>query len=212
MAYDVRFAESVEGHLQVLTAGQRTRVFRAIEVQPTHEPLQETRNRKPLRPNPIAPWELRVGQLRVFYDVAEGPTPTVHCAGGWGQGPGGASHRWPGGAIVKTIKLSEASRPLAEYAAELGDEVVVLTDRDRPVAAIVPLRHADRESLALSTHPEFLAIVAHSRADVRAGRTVSLGALKQKLQARQSPNKRLQPTKARQKSGASRPKRARLRG
>jgi hypothetical protein len=29
----------------------------------------ETRNRKPLRPNPVAPWELRVGHLRVFYEV-----------------------------------------------------------------------------------------------------------------------------------------------
>jgi hypothetical protein len=34
-----------------------------------HEPLVETRNRKPLRPNPIAPWELRIQNLRVFYDV-----------------------------------------------------------------------------------------------------------------------------------------------
>ena len=34
-----------------------------------HQPLLETRNRKPLRPNPLAPWELRVGALRVFYEV-----------------------------------------------------------------------------------------------------------------------------------------------
>lgn len=113
---------------------------------------------------------------------------------------------------MKTIKLSQASRPLAEYAAELGDEVVLLTDRDVAIAAIVPLRHVDRESLALSTHPEFLAIIAQARADVRAGRTVSLGTLKQKFQARQSPNRRLQPTKARPKSGPSRSRRARLRG
>jgi mRNA-degrading endonuclease RelE of RelBE toxin-antitoxin system len=77
MAYDIRFAESVEGHLLNLTAAQRARVLRTIEVQLTHEPLRETRNRKPLRPNPVAPWELRVGQLRVFYDVAEGPPPMV---------------------------------------------------------------------------------------------------------------------------------------
>jgi hypothetical protein len=31
--------------------------------------LVEARNRKPLRPNPIAPWELRIGALRVFYEV-----------------------------------------------------------------------------------------------------------------------------------------------
>jgi len=29
------------------------------------------RNRKRLRPNPLAPWELRVGDLRVLYDVSE---------------------------------------------------------------------------------------------------------------------------------------------
>jgi hypothetical protein len=37
----------------------------------------ETRNRKPMRPNPLAPWELRVGDLRVYYDVAETPEPKV---------------------------------------------------------------------------------------------------------------------------------------
>ena len=31
--------------------------------------LVETRKRKPLRPNPLAPWELRVGPLRAFYEV-----------------------------------------------------------------------------------------------------------------------------------------------
>jgi antitoxin (DNA-binding transcriptional repressor) of toxin-antitoxin stability system len=113
---------------------------------------------------------------------------------------------------VKTIKLSQASRSLAEYAAELGDEIVVLTDRDTPVAAIVPLRAADRESLVLSNHPEFLAIVAHARAEVRTGRTLSLVAMKQKFQARQSPNRRLQPTKARGATVVKRGSRKRLRG
>ena len=28
-----------------------------------NEPTSETRNRKPMRPNPVAPWELRIGQL-----------------------------------------------------------------------------------------------------------------------------------------------------
>ena len=41
----------------------------AVRVQMRYEPLQETRNRKQLRPNPFAPWELRVGSLRVFYEV-----------------------------------------------------------------------------------------------------------------------------------------------
>jgi mRNA-degrading endonuclease RelE of RelBE toxin-antitoxin system len=43
--------------------------------------LTETRNRKPLRPNPIAPWELRVGELRVFYDVDEPGVVTILAIG-----------------------------------------------------------------------------------------------------------------------------------
>ena len=52
-------------------------VLVGIESQLTNDPLTETRHRKPLRPNPVAPWELRVGKLRVFYDVSEGPPQNV---------------------------------------------------------------------------------------------------------------------------------------
>ena len=31
-----------------------------------------------MRPNPIAPWELRIGNLRVYYDVEEEPESVVH--------------------------------------------------------------------------------------------------------------------------------------
>lgn len=31
-----------------------------------------------MRPNPIAPWELRIGDLRVYYDVEEEPEPVVY--------------------------------------------------------------------------------------------------------------------------------------
>lgn len=52
-----------------LTARQRAIVLNVIKVQLQYEPLRETRTRKQLRPNPLAPWELRVGALRVFYEV-----------------------------------------------------------------------------------------------------------------------------------------------
>jgi mRNA-degrading endonuclease RelE of RelBE toxin-antitoxin system len=68
--YAVEFALSVERHFRALTVRERSTVLGAIDRQLVHEPLNETRHRKPLRPNPIAPWELRVGQLRVFYEVA----------------------------------------------------------------------------------------------------------------------------------------------
>jgi hypothetical protein len=52
-------------------------VFDAVDEQLAHEPTVETRNRKPMRPNPLAPWELRVGELRVYYDVEEEPDRLV---------------------------------------------------------------------------------------------------------------------------------------
>ncbi|MGH8577474.1 MAG: type II toxin-antitoxin system RelE/ParE family toxin [Gammaproteobacteria bacterium] len=35
------------------------------------QPAIETRNRKRLRPNQLAEWELRIDRFRVFYDVDE---------------------------------------------------------------------------------------------------------------------------------------------
>ena len=113
---------------------------------------------------------------------------------------------------MKTIKLSQASRPLAEYAADLRDEIVILTERNRVVAAIVPLKKTDRESVMLSGHPEFLKIIERSRADFRSGRVVSLEAMKNELKRRPSPNKRLQPTKARRRPATKRRAGTRLRG
>ena len=72
MAYQIEFAESVKAQFKALTARQRLIILDAIERQLIHEPLKETRNRKILRPNPLAPWELRVGDLRVFYEPESG--------------------------------------------------------------------------------------------------------------------------------------------
>ena len=69
MAYRIRFTQSAEDHFAQLTARQQAIVVNASKVQLENEPLRETRNRKQLRPNPLAPWELRVGFLRVFYEV-----------------------------------------------------------------------------------------------------------------------------------------------
>ena len=55
MPYAVEFAEAVEAHFLALTARERTTTLAAIERQLIHEPLKETKNRKPLRPNPVAP-------------------------------------------------------------------------------------------------------------------------------------------------------------
>jgi antitoxin (DNA-binding transcriptional repressor) of toxin-antitoxin stability system len=91
---------------------------------------------------------------------------------------------------VKSINLASARRPLADYAADLGDEILVLTKGDRAVAAIVPLRNVDRESLALSQHPEFLRIIARSRAELAAGRKLTLDQMKRAVSPKRTSRKR----------------------
>jgi PHD/YefM family antitoxin component YafN of YafNO toxin-antitoxin module len=78
---------------------------------------------------------------------------------------------------MKTLELSAASKPLAEYARDL-EEAVVLTKGNKPIAALVSLKNIDLESLSLSADPEFLEIIARAREELAAGKRLSLGAMK----------------------------------
>ena len=93
---------------------------------------------------------------------------------------------------MKTIQLSNASRSLADYARELKDEILVVRDARRPVVAMVPLKAVDRESLALSAHPEFLAVIARSRAQFAAGQTLTLEEMKRAVLGRRKAKKGLE--------------------
>ncbi len=77
MAYRVQYSPETDQHLRYLTARQRSKVFDGVDEQLRHQPAVETRNRKPMRPNPLAPWELRIAEIRVYYDVQEKPEELV---------------------------------------------------------------------------------------------------------------------------------------
>jgi hypothetical protein len=69
--FEIDFASEAQDGPKALRKFERVEVFAAIEFQLTHEPTTETRNRKRLRPNEIAEWELRAGKLRVLDNVCE---------------------------------------------------------------------------------------------------------------------------------------------
>ena len=77
LPYTIDVSTKARDHIRNLTARDRSLVLDAIEEQLTYQPSVETRNRKQLRRNELALWELRVGVLRVYYDVEESPDPTV---------------------------------------------------------------------------------------------------------------------------------------
>jgi mRNA-degrading endonuclease RelE of RelBE toxin-antitoxin system len=81
--FAIEYAESVADDLAALRPFERNQVLDRVEEQLTHQPTQETRNKKRLvglKPpwehvEPV--WELRVGEYRVFYDVDEGANQVV---------------------------------------------------------------------------------------------------------------------------------------
>jgi mRNA-degrading endonuclease RelE of RelBE toxin-antitoxin system len=64
-------------HLSALTARQRATVLDVVELKLTHQPTVPSRNRKRLRENAVAPCELRIGDIRVYFDVEETPEAVV---------------------------------------------------------------------------------------------------------------------------------------
>ncbi len=77
MPYHIEYSPDAEDHLRQLTVRERKIILDAVDVQLAHQPMVKTKNRKPMRPNPLAPWELRIGAFRVFYDVLQHPEPCV---------------------------------------------------------------------------------------------------------------------------------------
>jgi len=82
---------------------------------------------------------------------------------------------------MKAMKLPKELQSFLEAAETSREETLVFTEKKRPVAALVSLRRVDRESLALSTNPEFLKIIETARKEIRAGKTTSLEALERKF-------------------------------
>jgi mRNA-degrading endonuclease RelE of RelBE toxin-antitoxin system len=80
--FKVEFSDEAKLDLFYYSASERKIVTSGIRNQLLHQPLVPTRNRKLLRVNPVASWELRIGEFRVFYEVDEGAlTVTVVAVG-----------------------------------------------------------------------------------------------------------------------------------
>jgi hypothetical protein len=79
------------------------------------------------------------------------------------------------------VEFKNASRPLSEYATKARKAPVVVYKREKPFAAVIPLRNADEETLALSTNRKFLKIIDRSRVRVKREGAISPGKLRRRL-------------------------------
>jgi mRNA-degrading endonuclease RelE of RelBE toxin-antitoxin system len=65
MTYRIGYSPQSMAHLKGFNARDRRIIADAIDDQLSHQPGIPTRNRKPMRDNQLAEWELRVGDFRV---------------------------------------------------------------------------------------------------------------------------------------------------
>jgi prevent-host-death family protein len=84
---------------------------------------------------------------------------------------------------MRILEIAEARMPLADYAADVGGDPIILTRDGRPVAALVSVENTDWETIRLSTHPEFLALIEQSRESLRRGEGLSAEELRGRLDA-----------------------------
>ena len=72
--------------LQWFRKHDRVKVLDSIKNQLTTQPATETTNRKILRSNSLATWELRVGVFRVFYNLEDDSKTVIIVAIGQKKG------------------------------------------------------------------------------------------------------------------------------
>jgi len=69
---------------------------------------------------------------------------------------------------MKIVDILRATNPLADYVEAVQSEPLVVTDHGVPTAVLLPLTDTDLETVALSTNPDFIALIERSRALARA--------------------------------------------
>lgn len=67
--FQIEFTPEAIEDVEQLRAFDRRHIIATVQEQLSHQPIATTRNRKKLRPNMLAEWELRIIPFRIFYDV-----------------------------------------------------------------------------------------------------------------------------------------------
>lgn len=69
MSFQITITEEADRQLRSLPAREQRILEAAIQSRLEHEPTKTTKAVKRLRPNPLAEFELRAGDLRALYNV-----------------------------------------------------------------------------------------------------------------------------------------------
>ena len=88
---------------------------------------------------------------------------------------------------MKTVEMTQAKGDLASYADQVRHEPMIVTDRGRPVMALLPIENADLETVTLSNDPRFIAMIERSRALYKPGSGIPLEEIRRKYGLQRKP-------------------------
>ena|SRR2546426_12774847 len=69
MKFEIAWSQRARDNLHDFVKREQQQIVDAVHSNLEHHPNRETRNRKVLEPNDLATWELRIGDIRVFFDI-----------------------------------------------------------------------------------------------------------------------------------------------
>jgi addiction module RelE/StbE family toxin len=81
MKYDIVLTESAKADIEHFERRYRRIIAVGIQRHLQHEAETRTKKKKPLRENPLGPYELRIDKYRVFYKVEGNNTVKVVAVG-----------------------------------------------------------------------------------------------------------------------------------
>src|SRR5262245_27002109 len=67
--FDIKFTNGAIQDLRAFPPAKQRWIVTALELKLEWDAAHESRDRKRLRPQPVAEWAMRLGEVRVFYDV-----------------------------------------------------------------------------------------------------------------------------------------------
>ena len=69
MTFSIRLTDGAIEDIEYFRTNERRIIADGIGLFLTHDADVETNRRKPLRPNQISRWELRIDDFRIFYEI-----------------------------------------------------------------------------------------------------------------------------------------------
>ena len=177
MRYDIVLAPEAARQLRSLRAHVRGEVTDGIERHLRHEPDKLSRSRiKRLRGLAGPQYRLRVGEVRVFYDIEE---DRVEILAGVSAGDRYAAQHQrgsrPKAEKAMRVSIAEVKDDLSRYLRVAEKEEVIITRHGQPAGVLIGCESEDDWfEYRLERDPKFLAQVSEARAALRRGEGIPL--------------------------------------